>query len=325
MPEMIEVQALVKRFGEFTAVDAIDFAVRGGEMFGFLGPNGAGKSTTIQILATLLRATSGKAMLAGFDVLHQPNQVRQCIGMVFQDPSLDNRLTAEENMRLHAMLYDIPRALFQKRTEQLLAMVGLYDRRKSLVKSLSGGMKRRLEIARGLLHHPKVLFLDEPTLGLDPQTRASIWSHIRQLRDEVGTTVFMTTHYIEEAEVCDRVAIIDKGKIQAIDTPAQLKRGMGGDTIILQGAASLGQRVTDIYDVQVQNIGGDFRFQMPHGAEFVPGMINQLNGLVRSVQVKEPSLEDVFLRFTGRAIRDQDAGRVDAMRRTVGAWRRRRR
>src|SRR6516165_3349845 len=239
MNSIIEVQGLVKRFGDFTAVAGIDFAVEAGEFFGFLGPNGAGKTTTINILSTLLRPTSGQALLAGFDVVKQPDQVRQSIGMVFQDPSLDDRLTAEENLQFHAMLYQVPKAIRNERMTQVLEMVGLTERRRSVIRTFSGGMKRRLEIARGLLHHPKVLFLDEPTAGLDPQTRNAIWEHVRQLRAEVGITVFMTTHYMDEAENCDRIAIIDHGKIQALDTPAALKQRLGGDKVIVTGDAEL--------------------------------------------------------------------------------------
>src|ERR1700736_6558665 len=193
MQNVIEVQELVKKFGDFTAVAGIDFQVEEGEFFGFLGPNGAGKTTTINILATLLKPTSGSARLAGFDILTQPNQVRQSIGMVFQDASLDERLTADENLYFHAMLYHVPRRVRAERIDQVLEIVGLADRRGSLVRTFSGGMKRRLEIARGLLHYPKVLFLDEPTAGLDPQTRNAIWEHVRRLRDEAGITVFMPT------------------------------------------------------------------------------------------------------------------------------------
>src|SRR5215510_12372465 len=240
MPDdVIRVENLVKKFGAITAVDGIQLDVQAGQIFGFLGPNGAGKSTTIKILATLLKPTSGKAAVAGYDVLTKPTEVRKSIGLVFQDQSLDDRLTAEENLWFHAMLYDLPSDVFTKRLEDVLRLVDLLDRRKSLVRTFSGGMKRRLEIARGLLHHPKVLFLDEPTLGLDPQTRNAIWKHVKALREEKGTTVFMTTHYMEEAEHCDKIAIIDHGKIQATDSPAMLKRMIGGDTIIVSGDESL--------------------------------------------------------------------------------------
>ncbi|MCG0239147.1 MAG: ATP-binding cassette domain-containing protein [Firmicutes bacterium] len=314
MTEVIRVEGLVKRFGDFTAVDGVSFTVQQGEIFGFLGPNGAGKSTTIKILSTLLKPTSGTAILAGYDVVRQPNEVRQSIGMVFQDPALDNRLTAEEHLILHAMLYNVPRSVLAERIDQVLKMVGLADRRKSLVRTFSGGMRRRLEIARGLLHHPKVLFLDEPTVGLDPQTRAAIWEHVRRLRDEIGVTVFMTTHYMDEAENCDRIAIIDHGKIQAIDTPAALKRRIGGDLIIVTGDPGLQEDLAARYGVEVRRVGNELHFQVAAGAEFVPRVVADFPGRIRSIQVKQPSLDDVFLQLTGRAIRDEEASELDLMR-----------
>ena len=321
MSSIIEVDNLLKTFGDLTAVDGVNFTVGAGEIFGFLGPNGAGKSTTIKILATLLKPTGGRATLAGFDVLTQPNQVRQSIGLVFQDQTLDVRLTAQENLHFHAMLYDVPRDVFKVRAEQVLRMVDLLDRRSSIVMTFSGGMKRRLEIARGLLHHPKVLFLDEPTLGLDVQTRNAIWQHVRQLRQEVGTTVFMTTHYMDEAENCDRIAVVDHGKIQAIDTPAALKQRIGGDQIIVGGDAALEADLARKYGVEVQNAGGQFHFQMAGGAQFVPRLIADFGGRITSVQIKQPSLEDVFLKLTGHGIRAEEGGALDMMRQGVRLWR----
>ncbi len=317
---IIEVSGLGKDFGTFTAVEAIDFTVHEREIFGFLGPNGAGKSTTINMLATLLKPTRGRAELAGYDLVTQPTGVRQSIGMVFQDPSLDERLTADENLRFHAMLYNVPWRLREERTEQVLDIVGLTDRRHSLVRTFSGGMKRRLEIARGLLHHPRVLFLDEPTVGLDPQTRNAIWEHVRRLRDEVGITVFMTTHYMDEAENCDRIAIMDHGKIQALDTPAALKRLIGGDKVIVTGDEALPQDIATRYGVAVQKVGSEFHFQVAHGAEFVPRVVVDLGGRIRSIQVKQPSLDDVFLQLTGRVIREEEGTSLDQMRQVRKAW-----
>jgi ABC-2 type transport system ATP-binding protein len=234
-------------------------------------------------------------------------------------------MTAEENLWFHSMLYDVPKDVFKTRMEQVLTMVDLMDRRASLVRTFSGGMKRRLEIARGLLHHPRVLFLDEPTLGLDPQTRNAIWKHVRKLRDEVGTTVFMTTHYMDEAENCDHIAIIDHGKIQAIDTPANLKRTIGGDTIVVGGDDGLPDELQAKYGVAVQKTNGEYHFQMQSGAEFVPRIVGDFAGRIRSIQVKQPSLEDVFLKLTGRAIRDQEGSALDSMRQNVQLWRRGRR
>jgi len=321
MPSVIEVHELTKKFGELTAVAGISFSVGEREIFGFLGPNGAGKSTTIKMLSTLVTPTSGRATLAGYDVATQSNDVRKSIGLVFQDPSLDHRLTADENLQFHAMLYDVPREIFKQRADQVLQMVDLIDRRSSRVMTFSGGMKRRLEIARGLLHYPKVLFLDEPTLGLDVQTRIAIWQHVRKLRDEVGTTVFMTTHYMDEAENCDRIAIIDHGKIQAIDTPAALKRLIGGDKIIVGGDPGLEADMAAKYDVDVQKVGGELHFQVASGAEFVPRLIGDFGGRVKSVQIKQPSLEDVFLKLTGHGIRAEEGSSKDLERQGIQLWR----
>lgn len=221
---IIEVTNLVKKFGDFTAVDDITFSVKRGEIFAFLGPNGAGKSTTIKMLTTLLKPTSGKITLDGNDPQYDQDAARTMFGIVFQDPSLDDELTAEENMELHGVMYGVPKDLRRARTKEMLGFVELWDRKDDLVRTFSGGMKRRLEIARGLLHHPKILFLDEPTIGLDPQTRNHIWSYIQRLNKEEGMTIFMTTHYMEEADkVAGTVAIIDNGKIISIGSAAELK------------------------------------------------------------------------------------------------------
>jgi len=229
--EIIKVSNLTRRFNGFTAVDSISFTVNKGEVFGFLGPNGAGKTTTINILCTLLKPTSGSAYISCCDVEKEPNRVRKEIGIIFQDPSLDDRLTAEDNLRFHGYLYHMNRNDIDKRIPEVLNLVELYERRKDFVRKFSGGMKRRLEIARGLLHHPSLLFLDEPTLGLDPQTRAHIWDYVLKMRSEAGLSIFMTTHYMQEAEVCDRIAIIDHGKIIDLDTPANLKAKYNEQTL----------------------------------------------------------------------------------------------
>ena len=232
-PPAIEVEALVKTYGEVEAVRGVSFTVAPGEVFGFLGPNGAGKSTTINMLCTLVRPTSGTARVSGFDVVGERDGVRRHIGLVFQDPTLDGYLTAEQNLRLHAELYDIDPEVVPTRMRQMLEMVDLWDRRDTPVQTYSGGMRRRLEIARGLLHWPRVLFLDEPTIGLDPQTRSSIWNYIRALQEAEGTTIFMTTHYMEEAEFCDRITIIDRGEIVVLDSPEALKASVGADRVVL--------------------------------------------------------------------------------------------
>jgi len=229
---MINVKNLTKKFKDFVAVDDISFDVKKGEIFAFLGPNGAGKSTTIKILTTLLRPTSGFVTLDGNDVTIDPDKVRQSFGIVFQDPSLDDELTEWENMEFHGVLYDVPKKLRRERIEQLLKLVELWDRKDDLVKEFSGGMKRRLEIARGLLHHPKIFFLDEPTLGLDPQTRNKMWDYLKDLNKKEGITIFFTTHYMQEAEnVAQRIAIIDHGKIIAIGTPEELKSKTGEESL----------------------------------------------------------------------------------------------
>jgi len=253
---MIKVENLTKKFGDFIAVDNVSFSVNKGEIFAFLGPNGAGKTTTIRMLTTLLKPTSGQVLINGSDPLREQNDVRRSFGIVFQDPSLDDELTAQENMEFHGVLYDVPKDVRRKRIEELLKFMELWERKSDLVKNFSGGMKRRLEVARGLVHHPKILFLDEPTLGLDPQTRSHIWNYIKNLNKEERMTVFFTTHYMEEADkVAQKIAIIDHGKIIVQGTPEELKR-----------------------------------------------------------QTKTTSLEEAFLAFTGKTIREEEVSPVERMR-----------
>ncbi|GAA2162575.1 ATP-binding cassette domain-containing protein [Actinomadura napierensis] len=312
----VEVDGLIRKFGDVEAVRGIGFTVDPGEIFGFLGPNGAGKSTTINMLCTLLKPTAGRALVAGFDVVTQRDTVRRNIGLVFQDPTLDGYLTGEQNLRFHAELYGVPRAVAGDRIRQVLEMVGLWDRRADLVQTYSGGMKRRLEIARGLLHSPRVLFLDEPTVGLDPQTRASIWDYIRQLKDAEEITIFMTTHYMDEAEFCDRIAIMDSGRIVALDTPEALKAGVGKDRVRIQTAddeaaiAALRER----FDLEAGMSEGAVAFSVASGEAFVPRLFAELGVPIRSVSVSRPSLDDVFMSFTGSTIRDAEAGTGDRMR-----------
>ena len=243
---MISVHNLVKKFGNFTAVDGVSFEVKDGEIFAFLGPNGAGKSTTIKMLTTLLHPTSGTITLNGGDPVANPDAARRSFGIVFQDPSLDDDLTAMENMELHGILYDVPSKLLKERSKELMQFVELWDRKDSLVKEFSGGMKRRLEIARGLLHHPKIIFLDEPTLGLDPQTRNSMWEYLKKLNKEEKTTIFFTTHYMEEAErVAERIAIVDHGKIIATGTSDSLKKETKSDSLEDAFLALTGKMIRD--------------------------------------------------------------------------------
>jgi ABC-2 type transport system ATP-binding protein len=312
----VAVDGLVKRFGDVEAVRGIGFEVRPGEVFGFLGPNGAGKSTTINMLCTLLRPTAGAARVAGHDVVAERDDVRRNIGLVFQDPTLDGYLSGEQNLRFHAELYGVPRSLTGPRIRQVLEMVGLWERRRDLVRLYSGGMKRRLEIARGLLHSPRVLFLDEPTVGLDPQTRTSIWEYIRELRRAEEITIFLTTHYMDEAENCDRIAIMDRGEIVALDTPEALKAGVGEDRVRIRTAddsaaiAALAGR----FGLEARLAEGEVTFTVPSGEAFVPRLFAELGVPIRSVNLSRPSLDDVFMAFTGTTIRDAEGSSKDLMR-----------
>jgi len=314
--DIIRVENLTKKFKNFTAVDNINFTVRPGEIFGFLGPNGAGKSTTISLLTTLLQPTGGRAWVKSFDVVSDRDAVRQNIGLVFQDPSLDERLTAEENLRFHARLYRVPAAAYPARLEEVLRLVDLWDRQKNLVKTFSGGMKRRLEIARGLIHYPAVLFLDEPTLGLDPQTRANLWDYILKLKREKNMTIFMTTHYLNEAEYCDRIAIIDRGRITALDTPANLKKALGGDVITLQSvqAARLIAEIREKFQLAAEEKNGEILLKITAGEKFLPRLLARLHTEISAVTLRKPTLDDVFLNLTGRQIREENASPKDRLR-----------
>jgi ABC-2 type transport system ATP-binding protein len=303
------VTGLVKSYGDIDAVRGIDLSIEPGETFGFLGPNGAGKSTTISMLCTLITPSGGRAEVAGFDVVRQRADVRRNIGLVFQDTTLDGYLTAERNLRLHAELYGIPRGAVNDRLRQVLEMVGLWDRRKSKVSTFSGGMKRRLEIARGLMHSPRVLFLDEPTVGLDPQTRSSIWSYIRELKQAEDITIFLTTHYMDEAEYCDRIAIMDQGKIIALDTPEALKASIGKDRVQIRvddndaGIAALESR----FGLSAAVAEGAVTFAVERGEDFVPKLFADFPMPILSVNVARPTLDDVFMSYTGSTIRDAEA------------------
>ncbi|HEX6255554.1 MAG TPA: ATP-binding cassette domain-containing protein [Euzebyales bacterium] len=318
----IVVEQLTRRFGDFVAVDGIDFAVGRGEVFGFLGPNGAGKTTTISMLTTLLRPTAGSARVSGHDVEHDDAAVRRSIGIVFQEPSLDERLSARENLEFHAVLYGMRREDRPGRIEEALRLVDLADRADGIVEKFSGGMRRRLEIARGLLHVPAVLFLDEPTLGLDPQSRRSVWQHIRALREQTGVTVFMTTHYMEEAEFCDRIAIIDHGEIVALDTPEGLKDMVGGDVVTIT-APDPEHLLAHLRDQSLEPArrNGEVRVEVDDGARFIPRLIRGFSGDIDGASLRRPTLDDVFLKLTGRTIRESelDAGDVnrDRMRRMM--------
>jgi ABC-2 type transport system ATP-binding protein len=315
----VTVLDLVKSYGEVEAVRGIDLEVRTGETFGFLGPNGAGKSTTINMLCTLVRPSGGSAHVAGHDVVRERDEVRRNIGLVFQDTTLDGYLTAEQNLRLHAELYGVPREAVRPRMEQVMEMVGLWERRESLVNTFSGGMKRRLEIARGLLHSPRVLFLDEPTVGLDPQTRSSIWSYIRELKDSEEITIFLTTHYMDEAEYCDRIAIMDQGRIIVLDTPQALKASVGADRVQIQTDADDAAiaELSERFGIEAKVAEGMITFGVPEGEKFVPRLFAELDVPIRSVNVSRPSLDDVFMSYTGTTIRDAESGATDQRRKTA--------
>jgi ABC-2 type transport system ATP-binding protein len=312
---VIEARGLVKRYAEVEAVRGIDLDVHAGETFGFLGPNGAGKSTTIKILCTLANPSAGEARVAGFDVVRERAAVRRNIGLVFQEPTLDGYLSAERNLRFHGELYGVPRPVIAERSKQVLDMVGLWDRRKARVQTFSGGMKRRLEIARGLLHSPRVLFLDEPTVGLDPQTRLSIWNYLRELRTREAITIFMTTHYMDEAEHCDRIAILNEGRIIALDTPDALKASVGTDRVQITTAdddAAIAALAAQ-FEIAGERHDGQITFHVADGERFVPRLFAELPVAIRSVSVARPSLDDVFLAYTGTTIRDAEATTADRM------------
>jgi ABC-2 type transport system ATP-binding protein len=307
----IVVRDLAKTFGEVRAVRGVTFEVATGEVFGFLGPNGAGKTTTINMLCTLAKPTSGEARVAGHDVVTERDDVRRNIGLVFQDPTLDGYMTAAQNLRLHAELYGVQSDLVIPRMQQVMEMVGLWERRDGVVGTFSGGMRRRLEIARGLMHSPRVLFLDEPTIGLDPQTRRSIWSYIRELKEREEITIFMTTHYMDEAEWCDRIAIMDHGDIVALDSPETLKAGVGMDRVVIHtddndaAIAALREK----FGIEARVSEDAVTFGVASGEEFVPRLFKEWDPAhppIRAVSVSRPTLDDVFMSYTGTTIRDAE-------------------
>ncbi|MEV1247099.1 ATP-binding cassette domain-containing protein [Nonomuraea sp. NPDC049750] len=306
----VAVHGLRKDYGKIEAVKGVDFDVAPGEVFGFLGPNGAGKTTTISMLCTLVNPTGGSATVAGYDVVRQRDEVRRNIGLVFQDPTLDGYLSAEQNLRFHAELYGVPKSVVGDRIRQVMEMVALWDRKDAKVMTFSGGMKRRLEIARGLLHSPRVLFLDEPTVGLDPQTRSAIWGYINQLRRLEDITIFMTTHYMDEAEYCDRIAIIDHGEVVVIDSPEALKASVGKDRVQIQTGdddAAI-RALREEFGLEAAVHEGAVTFAVASGEEFVPRLFAELGMPIRSVSVSRPSLDDVFMNYTGSTIRDAEEG-----------------
>lgn len=309
---VLEVHELSRSFGTIEAVQQVSFAVAPGEFFGLLGPNGAGKTTTIKILSTLLEPSSGTARIGGLDVRQDPEGVRRQIGLLFQDPSLDDRLTARENLRFHAALYGIPASVAEERIAVLLTVMDLASRADTPPRTFSGGMRRRLEAARALLHVPRILILDEPTTGLDPQSRRAFWDLIRLIRQERQVSVLLTTHYMEEAEVCDRIAIMDHGQLIALDSPEVLKSRLGGETIVL-GLESDGHIPQFAWPAEA--VGEDrWRLQVASAESALPDLVQAFGPRIRSLDIQRPSLDDVFIALTGRALRDAEGDQRDRMR-----------
>jgi ABC-2 type transport system ATP-binding protein len=307
---LIKIRNLVKKYGNLTAVDNLTLDINENEVFGLLGSNGAGKTTTIHMLATLLKPTSGTATVNGYDITNQPAKVRASIGIVFQAPSSDDMLTGYENLHLHAMLYSVPRHMRKQRIEEVLELVGLTERKYDQVKTYSGGMRRRLEIARGLLHKPKVMFLDEPTLGLDPASRESMWKYVRRLVEEEKVTIILTTHYMEEADMlCDRIAIIDKGRIVALDTPAKLKAGLGGDIIRIKTKKFMQQDIDKIRQFsfvhKLEQSDGILVLSVDNAKRDLPVLLQNVEA--ESAEFTSPTLNDVFIQLTGRNIDKEQA------------------
>jgi ABC-2 type transport system ATP-binding protein len=320
--DAIRVKNLAKKFNGFAAVDNISFTVKKGELFGLLGPNGAGKTTTINMLSTLLKKTSGSGEVAGFDIDKSKDDVRRSIGVVFQEPALDIKLTGRENLEFHAMMYGMGKEKRLGRIEEVLDLVELSEKEKVLVENYSGGMKRRLEIARGLIHRPKVLFLDEPTLGLDTQTRRHIWDYIKKLNRESDVTIILTTHYMEEADfLCERIAIMDQGKFVAMDSPAKLKDILGGDVVTLEVEGNTDEVVSHMKSLEwiktLARHNHNLSLTLERGERRIPELINlatQHDVNVTCVHLRKPSLEDVFLHFTGRTIREEEASQAEKNR-----------
>ncbi len=298
----IEVKDLVKKYDSITAVNGISLEVKSGEFFGFLGPNGAGKTTTIHILCTLLKPTSGSAKVNGYDCVTQALQVRSSIGLVFQETTLDRELSVYENLLFNCYLYNLKKKVAEARIDEILEVSGLKDRKHHSIMKLSGGMRRNLDIARGILHRPKILFLDEPTIGLDPQARIHIWDFINKLRKQEAMTVFLTTHYMEEAEKCDRIGIIDHGRLIALGTPAELKRMIKGDVIHLRTTRDLEieQMIQKQFQLSTKRTPEGIFLEVDSGEAFIPLLFKTFGDQIQAININRPSLNDVFLHLTGR-------------------------
>jgi ABC-2 type transport system ATP-binding protein len=320
MPPVIETRQLTKAYNSLKAVDDLNIAVESGEIFGLLGPNGAGKTTAISMLCTILKPTFGTAIVNGFDIVKEANKVRKSIGIVFQDPSIDDRLTGRENLYMHANLYGVPASEQKERINRVLELVELDDRADDLLRTYSGGMRRRLELGRGLIHYPKVLFLDEPTVGLDPQTRDHIWKYIKELKKAHDITVVLTTHYMDEADrLSDRIAIMDHGKIVVLDSPSNLKETLEGDVIVVR--ANNVELLKDVVKAslqqnQTQIVGDALEITVRNGKSVMPRIMElatQNKIYVESLLLREPNLEDVFLHYTGRTIRQDTTRELHGM------------
>ncbi len=307
MKKVIEVENLTKDYGDLRAVNKINFEVHEGEIFGFLGPNGAGKTTTIKMLCALLAPTSGTARIAGLDVAKNPMEIKKQIGLVFQTSSLDDKLTGRENLSFHSRLYNVGRKLEKKRIKELGERVGLSDRLEDRVKNYSGGMKRRLELIRGMLHHPHVLFLDEPTLGLDPQTRSYIWDYIQELKRKEDISIFLTTHYMDEVELANRAAIIDEGDIIALDSVEALKDQLGGDLIFLEtdDNEEAHKKLEEEFDIKIEEVDSKLKLTVEKGEQLIPQLTKVLSSSIKSINLHEPTMDDVFLHLTGKEIREK--------------------
>lgn len=305
---VIKTEALTKKFGKIAAVNELDIQVNEGEIFGLLGPNGAGKTTLISMLCTILKPTSGKAWVNGYDIVKEPGKVRKSIGIVFQQASVDDLLTGRENLALHNLLFEVPKAIRKQRIDEVLSIVNLEKRADDFVNTYSGGMRRRLELARGIMHHPKILFLDEPTLGLDPQTREHIWEYIKELAEKERMTVMLTTHYMEEAEqLCDRVAIIDYGKIEALDSPVALMSKIAGDIVRIKQKIPDLDRIRSIdYVIKAEEKEGMIHISIKDASSHLQDLLSK-TGPIDFVEVRRGTLNDVFLHYTGREIREAEA------------------
>ncbi|HUO43091.1 MAG TPA: ATP-binding cassette domain-containing protein [Methylomirabilota bacterium] len=311
----VETENLTKKYNDLLAVDQLNLQIKEGEIFGLLGPNGAGKTTTLSMLATLLKPTTGTARVNSYDILSQSSHVRQSIGIVFQDPSSDDILTGWENLYLHSLMFGVPKEERKKKIDYVLGLVDLRDRSGDIVKKYSGGMRRRLELARGLLHNPRILFLDEPTLGLDPQTREHIWEYIEGLVKTEKVTIIITTHYMEEADrLCNRIAIIDHGRVVALDSPSNLKSKLGGEVIKLQTRTPQLDQIKELdYVASINKTDKAVVLTVKNANAHLQEILSKI-GPVESVEIRTPTLNDVFLHYTGREIREE-AGEGGVMER----------